>query len=56
MDIPHQLISIGRMKCPAECSEKSGAIVVMSLATRVSWEMMALPQSSVAVCVCVCVC
>ena len=45
MDNPHLLASMGRRKCPAECSEKSGAIVVMSLVSRVSREVTALLQA-----------
>jgi len=72
-DNPHSLASMGRrkfllQKCSAECGEKGGAIVVTSLVPRVSWKVLALPPSSVAVfvssnspilcrvCVCVCVC
>ena len=40
-------------KCPAECDEKGGAIVVKSLVPRLPRDVTALPPNSVAVCVCV---
>ena len=36
-------------KCPAECGEKSGAIVATSLKPRVPWEVTAFLPSSVGV-------
>ena len=45
----HRVVSMRRRrKCPTECGEKSGAVVVTLLESRVSWEVMALPPSSMA--------
>ena len=53
-DNPHRLATIGRSKfllwkCPAECGEKGGAIVVTSLVPREPCEVMTLPPSFVVV-------
>ena len=54
-DNAHRLASMGRRKflrkCPAECGEKGGTIVVMLLVRRVPWESNAT-SSKLSGCVC----